>query len=405
MTDTTSQANTTATEAVRVVLPSEATEGVSSSGTTVTEVKAAPVDPALAARVLKQVEFYFGNSNLPKDNHLRGLTQKNEGWVDIAHIASFPKMLALTKDFDAVVSSIRGSKELLEVDETGTKLRRKVPVPDDLDTNPFSIYAKGFPKDYTLEQVDAFFQPYLQAGEEIRCTRLRRLKDRTFKGSVFIEFSSQAAADRLTKTELKSPDEARTEPLLVLMKAAYFKKKNAERDAEKALRKGKSGGDKATMEDEGEKGGKRKRDEEGEGKREFTRELISGLIISVTNLPEAVDKFKLSDAISKTGAKVAFVDFNKGDTSFIRLGRESEISAKDVLAKLEQENPFGDQKPVFTILEGDAEKAHWEKIWDAQEKHVSGRGRGRGGRGRGGGGGGGRGGRGRGGGKKQRRDD
>lgn len=411
MTDATPQVDAnptvTKTEEVRVVLPSETGSGA----TTVIEVKAAPVDPALAARVLKQVEFYFGNSNLPKDNHLRGLTQKGEGWVDIAHIASFPKMLALTKDFDAVVSALRGSKELLEVDETGTKLRRKMPVPDDLDTNPFSIYAKGFPKDYTLEQVDAFFQPYLQPGEEIRCTRLRRLKDRAFKGSVFIEFSSEAAADRLTKTELKSPDETRNEPLLVLMKAAYFKKKNAERDAEKALRKGKSGVKTEEGEaDKGEtdKGGKRKRDDEhGEGKREFTRELTPGMIICVNNLPESVDKFKLSQAITNTGAKVAFVDLNKGGPSYVRLARETEVSAKDVLAKLEQEDfKFGDQKPEFSILEGEAEKAHWTQIWDAQEKHFSGS-RGRGGKrggGRGGRGGGGRGG-GRGGGKKQRRDD
>jgi len=118
----------------------------------------------LAAKVLKQVEFYFGNSNLPKDNHLRGLTQKNEGWVEISHIASFPKMAALTKDFNVVVSAIRGSKELLEVDETGTKLRRKVPVPDDLDLNPFSIYSKGFPKDWSLEQVEAFFSATLAGG-------------------------------------------------------------------------------------------------------------------------------------------------------------------------------------------------------------------------------------------------
>jgi len=391
MTDTEpAQADTSTTPDVRVS-PETVVAAV--------EVKAAPVDPALAAKVLKQVEFYFGNSNLPKDNHLRGLTQKNEGWVEIAHIASFPKMLALTKDFNAVVTAIRGSKELLEVDETGTRLRRRVPVPDDLDLNPFSIYSKGLPKDWSQEQVEAYFMPHLQAGEEIKCTRLRRFKDKTFKGSIFMELSTTAAAERLTKLELKAPDETRTEPLLILMKAAYFKKKTAERNAEKEQRKGGGGGVKMG---DNESGGKRKRDEDGgEEKREFTRVFNPGCIITVLNLPASVDKFKLSQVVAATGAKVAFVDRNQEGPSFVRIGKDSEVSAADAIAKM-VDVKFEEQKPEFAILEGDAEKAHWEKIWDAQERYEGNRGgRGRGRRGGRGGGGG----RGRGGGKKQRRDD
>jgi len=218
-----------------------------------------------------------------------------------------------------------------------------------------------------------------------------------------MEVSSVAAAERLTQTELKAPDETRTEPLLILMKAAYFKKKSAERNAEKAQRKGgkPDGGD-------NEKGGKRKRDEDGgEEKREFTRVLNPGCIISVLNLPASVDQFKLSQAVAATGAKVAFVDRNQEGPSFVRLGKDSEVSAKDAIEKM-ADLKFEEQKPEFSILEGDAEKAHWEKIWDAQERslHEGGRGgRGRGRRGGGGGRGRGGGGRGRGGGKKQRRDD
>jgi len=362
------------------------------------EQKAAP-DPALAARVLKQVEFYFGNSNLPKDNHLRGLTQKNDGWVDIAHVASFPKMTVLTKDFNVVVAAVRGSTDLLEVDPTGTKMRRRFPVPDDLDLNPFSIYVKGFPKEFTLEQVEAFIQPHLKVGEEIRCTRLRRFKDRSFKGSVFVELSSVPAAQKLTELELKSPDETRTDPLVILMKAAYFKKKSDERSAGKTQRKGGDVGkreDGVEAPDGADKGGKRKR-EDGAGVREFQRVLPPGCIISVSNLPASVDQFKLSQAVAATGAKVAFVDINQGGPSFVRLGQSSEVSAKDAIAKL-VDLKFEDQKPELALLEGDAERAHWEKVWDAQEKHV-GRGRGRGRKGGRGGGGRGRGG------KKQRRDD
>lgn len=86
----------------------------------VAEVKAA--DPVLAAKILKQVEFYFGNRSegLRKNKQSQtvvifqktiiceGSLKKMMGsldlrrfskllrWVEIAHIASFPKMKALT---------------------------------------------------------------------------------------------------------------------------------------------------------------------------------------------------------------------------------------------------------------------------------------------------------------------
>ena len=50
------------------------------------------VDEAKSA-VLKQVEFYFADANLPFDKFLFTLTRKDpEGWVPIDTIASFKRM-------------------------------------------------------------------------------------------------------------------------------------------------------------------------------------------------------------------------------------------------------------------------------------------------------------------------
>jgi lupus La protein len=39
------------------------------------------------AKIVKQVEFYFSDSNFPNDKFLRGTADKNGGWVPVATIA------------------------------------------------------------------------------------------------------------------------------------------------------------------------------------------------------------------------------------------------------------------------------------------------------------------------------
>lgn len=83
-----------------------------------------------AAEILKQVEFYFSDANLPRDKFLWTQTQsdpKKEGWVPIATIASFKRMQRF-RPIEAVVDALRASKELLEVNEEGTHVRRKIPL-------------------------------------------------------------------------------------------------------------------------------------------------------------------------------------------------------------------------------------------------------------------------------------
>lgn len=83
-----------------------------------------------AAEILKQVEFYFSDANLPRDKFLWTLTQsdpKNQGWVQISQIASFKRMQRF-KPLEAIVEALRHSKELLEVSEDGTAVRRKIPL-------------------------------------------------------------------------------------------------------------------------------------------------------------------------------------------------------------------------------------------------------------------------------------
>ncbi|NWH82410.1 LARP6 protein, partial [Piaya cayana] len=93
-------------------------------------------DPQLVQRIVAQVEFYFSDENLAKDTFLLKHIQKNKmGFVSIKLLTSFKKVKFLTRDWRLTLYALQFS-ELLEVNEEGTKVRRRVPIPESLLSIP-----------------------------------------------------------------------------------------------------------------------------------------------------------------------------------------------------------------------------------------------------------------------------
>ena len=91
---------------------------------------AVEVTPEQREKVMKQVEWYFGDENLLKDSFLmKHINRNKQGYVSLKLVASLRKVKALTKDWTTVQESVRGSK-LLELNEDGTKIRRLAPAPE-----------------------------------------------------------------------------------------------------------------------------------------------------------------------------------------------------------------------------------------------------------------------------------
>lgn len=152
--------------------------------------------------IRKQVEFYFSDSNLPMDKFLFskvGGSANRSVPLELLH--SFKRMRRF-QPFSAVVEALKSS-ETLELTDNDTSVRRKTPLPETVsqthDHNVVkvfedqamsrSIYAKGFGDEEPTTQLDieAFFAPY----GPVNAIRLRRAYDKTFKGSVFVEFESE----------------------------------------------------------------------------------------------------------------------------------------------------------------------------------------------------------------------
>ncbi|KAL6067909.1 La protein 1 [Balamuthia mandrillaris] len=280
----------------------------------------------VANRVKRQIEFYFSDSNFPKDKFLRAESEKHpEGYVPISLIASFSRMKNLSQDVEFIASTLKDS-EVVEVSEDGKQVKRKIPLPQEDTSSRRSIYAKGFPKDSTIEDLHEFFS---KVGE-VLSVRMRRNKDKSFKGSAFIEFKTEEDVSKAVSEKHAYKDNE----LLVLTKQEYFNKKREERKQREAARKTKN----------------KRKNEEWE----------RGLILHVTGVPETATKWDLKELFQKHGAK--FVDHEEGQKEArVRMATPEEAS-KAVQTINEEKVELKGSALTCRLLEGEEEEKHWKMI-------------------------------------------
>ncbi|XP_042038686.1 la-related protein 1B-like [Salvia splendens] len=72
--------------------------------------------------ILNQIEYYFSDDNLARDVYLKQYMDDN-GWVPITFIASFPRIVGLTKDIGLILFTLISSSQTVEVE--GKKVRRR----------------------------------------------------------------------------------------------------------------------------------------------------------------------------------------------------------------------------------------------------------------------------------------
>lgn len=88
------------------------------------------VESEIQERIVRQVEWYFSDENILKDSFLMKHIRRNkQGFVSLKLVASFRKVKSLSKDWGVVQASLRHSS-VLELNEDGSKVRRRKPVPE-----------------------------------------------------------------------------------------------------------------------------------------------------------------------------------------------------------------------------------------------------------------------------------
>ncbi|XP_034697985.1 la-related protein 6A isoform X2 [Vitis riparia] len=152
----------------------------------------------IRGKIIKQVEYYFSDENLPTDKYLMNLLKKDKngfGWlflkarsmtfweisdedvhtfyvppceckkyeeqdnlVPIAVIASFRKMKKLTQDIQLIVAALRESSQLV-VSSDGKKVKRLHPLSltEVKDSKICTVLIENLPEDHSTENIQRIF--------------------------------------------------------------------------------------------------------------------------------------------------------------------------------------------------------------------------------------------------------
>jgi len=376
--------------------------------TETSESKTKELAPETAEAVLKQCEFYFGDANLPTDAFLKGKVDSNEGgWVDIALIATFkrmrqilgmtttttttPKGAAVEPVSEATVAAIAAAlrpSSLLEVSEDGKRVHRRVPYAVIPGAEKRTVYVKGWPraKEPKLEDVAKFYEAY----GKVLAVRLRRStvgKYRgKFKGTLTVEFSSEAEAQALLAAKPTPPDADPDFTTIYQPYTEWFEEKKQE-EAEREKRRKEEGGDA-----EERKTKRQKKETESVEITEITeappaaaaaataageRKYTPGLVVKVSGLPKDADTRQIKFVLFKS-AEVLFVGTTDEKGTVLARCKDPRNAQKLVQDAAEDKLVGVAKGAKIAVVEGDEEKKFWEEAWQAiSNAEAGGRGRGR----------------------------
>jgi len=348
--------------------------------------------------IIKQVTYYFGDFNLPRDKFLQEQMKESDGWVSMETMLKFQRLNKLSSDGDLILKALKASNDnLIEVDLENKKIRRnpEVPLPkseDDAAKKAKSVYVKGFEKTNTsLDDLLKFFNQYENVVHVNRRTWVDH-KDgsRNFKGSVFVTFKDKESAEKFMALEsVKSPQD---EELIKKWQSEYFEEKAKEMEEKRA----KKNADRRSKGGAGED--KNDNAEDKDKEEEIT--LPKGAVVFMKGFKNDTMREDIKGVLKAefdvSNDTIAFVDFEKGQTEgYIRM---MEADAGVNLVKKMKEKLTDDTKLKvkeaeieFHALEGEEETKYLEKAQadiklrkernkGHKRRHGGGGGRGRGGK-------------------------
>lgn len=320
-------------------------------------------------KILKQVEYYFGDINLPRDKFLQEEMKKDNGWIPLSTMLKFNRLATITTNLDSITKALQNSS-LVDISEDNQKIRRsiEVPLPDNSleywqEIKRRTVYMKGFPQDLTLDDIAAFVGQFGTTQNIVmRKTKGGKETPRIFKGSVFVTYSNQEEAKKLAAIEeLKFKD---THELIHMMQDDYWASKYNERQKQKEKKKQ-----------------MKKTQIEQQNKQHYKK----GMVLKLTGFeqpkteegenskkPEAEQVNEIKEFFKSYG-NPAFVVIN-GNEATIRFQSDEEYAAREAWKKATEVKAesteckllLNDKLLEGVVLEGDEETKYWTEFSKAK---------------------------------------
>merc|ERR1712113_181909 len=184
----------------------------------------------LDSKIVRQVEYYFGDINMARDKFMKTTLAENDGVMPFEILLKFNRLKEICDDLEVIKSALKSS-ELVHVEEKGVRRNPDIPLVVNAD-DPFeaftdrSVYVKGFSPDSTLDEIMQWLESH--GGKTANIHMRRMAKERTFKGSIFAVFEKVEDAKKL----LENTEAAvyKEKEMTRMMRSDYWEGKKDERN-------------------------------------------------------------------------------------------------------------------------------------------------------------------------------
>ncbi|CAH8875589.1 unnamed protein product [Trichobilharzia szidati] len=228
----------------------------------------------LESKIIKQVEYYFGDVNLSRDKFLREAIKQNDGWISMDTMLKFKRLKSLSEDAEFIKKSLSKSDSgLIEVGANGVRRNPKLKIPETFQSTmegyrENSVYVKGFTSD---EQLDVIIEWLEKHGGKTLDVHMRRFpNNKKFKGSVNAIFEKKEDADKFLTSEEAATFKGKEMTRWTI--SEYKKRKQELRDSKLASQV------------------KRQAAFEANQEAHLNSRMIPGALLEITGLPEASKK-------------------------------------------------------------------------------------------------------------------
>jgi len=313
-------------------------------------------------KIIRQIEYYFGDFNLPRDKFLLEETKTDEGWVSMETMLKFKRLLDLSSDKDVIVKALKKSKAgLMEIAEDNNKIRRnpEIPLPENTVESKAAleartVYVKGFDNENTT--LDELLDHFNETNTNVVSIQMRNYsvgkgkdKEWKFKGSIFITFKNTESATAFVEDkEWKYKDR----DMIMKFQKTYLEDKQNEIN-EKKKNKGGKGANKAAA---------------VAAKEESVKEvddfkMPKGAVLKLSGLGGDITREDIKEVlkdnyqvnIDKDKGDVAFITYEKGEAE-AKIRFKVEDFAKPIAEKWTEKVDIKDHKVDCKLMEGEEEE-------------------------------------------------